>query len=108
MPDFRFWKDRPLDEETAWFCLVTNLTVLPGLGSLIAHRRVGYLQAGLALLGTALSLRLIWYWARQWLLSGQLPVAELGWELLGCLLGIGLFALAGLGGLVTGMRLVNG
>ena len=42
---------RPLDRANAWGCVTSNQLVLPGLGSLVAGRRVGYCQATLALIG---------------------------------------------------------
>ena len=44
-----------MDEARAWTSLMTNLLVLPGLGSLLAGRRAGWPQAALALAGFALS-----------------------------------------------------
>ena len=45
----------PLDRQTAWGCLTTNLLVLPGLGSVAAGRKTGYAQAAFALVGLVLS-----------------------------------------------------
>ena len=107
MPDFRFWKPRALDETTAWFCLVTNLTVLPGLGSLMAHRRVGYAQALLSLTGTGMSLLFIFRWVLSWLEQGSLPQVELGPDLLMGLGGIVVFGVSWLWGLLTGLAIVR-
>src|SRR5262245_41305736 len=41
---------QPLSRQTAWGCLTTNLA-LPGFGSLIAGRVVGYFQAALTVIG---------------------------------------------------------
>ena len=46
---------QPLDRKTAWGCLTTNLVVLPGLGSVAAGRKIGYVQAALALIGLVLT-----------------------------------------------------
>lgn len=58
---------RGLSRQTAWGCLTTNLA-LPGFGSLIAGRRVGYAQAVVYLGSFVLTLvfgtRFI-YWALQ-------------------------------------------
>ena len=43
-------KPEHLSRQTAWGCLTTNLA-LPGFGSLVAGRRVGYIQAVFCLLG---------------------------------------------------------
>ena len=40
---------QPLNRQTAWGCLTTNLA-MPGVGSLVAGRRSGYAQLALALL----------------------------------------------------------
>lgn len=45
----------PVSRQTAWGCLTTNLA-LPGFGSLLAGRRVGYVQAVLALIAFAMSM----------------------------------------------------
>ena len=42
---------QPLDRATAWACALTNQFTLPGLGSLVSGRRVGYAQLALAMLG---------------------------------------------------------
>ena len=63
-----------LDLASARACLVTNLAVLPGLGSLLAGRRVGFLQSLLGLTGIALSL--FWFCAfiKTWHESRRLPL----------------------------------
>ena len=45
---------RPLDRQMAWGCLTTNLA-MPGCGSLVAGRAVGYVQATIALVGLILT-----------------------------------------------------
>jgi len=42
-----------VDRSKAWVCLLTNLFVCPGVGSILAGRRRGYLELGMALLGAA-------------------------------------------------------
>ncbi len=46
---------RPLNRSEAWGCFIANLA-LPGSGSLVAGRRVGYAQMALAVLALVLSL----------------------------------------------------
>lgn len=46
----------PIDRSKAWSYLITNLLVLPGLGSLMAKRKVGYIQIPLGLGGFCLTL----------------------------------------------------
>ncbi len=48
-------KGRPLSRQTAWGCFTTNLA-LPGLGSLMAGRRAGYVQVVLMGCGLVLTL----------------------------------------------------
>jgi hypothetical protein len=63
----------PAERSKAWSCLVTNLLVLPGLGSVMAGRKVGYLQMLLSLGGFVLTLvalvRIVLLWAQDF----QLP-----------------------------------
>jgi hypothetical protein len=58
----------PVERSKAWSYLVTNLLVLPGLGSVMAKRKVGYLQMLLALAGFVVTLvalvSVILFWAR--------------------------------------------
>jgi len=42
-----------LDRRRAWFCLVVNALVCPGIGSLLAKRWIGIPQLGLSLVGAA-------------------------------------------------------
>jgi hypothetical protein len=44
----------PPDRHTAWACTLANLLALPGLGSLAAGRKVGWVQAALAVAGFGL------------------------------------------------------
>jgi len=46
---------KPMDRLGAWLCLLANVIALPGLGSIIAGKRVGYAQALLALAGFGLT-----------------------------------------------------
>ena len=48
--------------ETAWGCLVSNQLVLPGLGTILAGRPVGYVQAGFSALA-ALGAGIFIVWA---------------------------------------------
>lgn len=48
------WAARDMDETFAWACLVTNLIGVPGVGTLMARRRVGILQTALAAAGGVL------------------------------------------------------
>lgn len=95
-----------VDRATAWACLLTNALTLPGLGSITGGRSVGYLQAGLALIGFGLSL----YWLVKtllvWLAQGELP-AEINQTLLIGLAGIVIYAGAWLWALATSLGLLR-
>lgn len=95
-----------MDEARAWACLMTNLLVLPGLGSLLAGRRAGWPQTALALVGFALTaVWLVWF-VVAWSRTGSLPLdggPYLPWGAFGVLL----FALSWVWGLFTGLRVVS-
>jgi len=44
-----------IDKPTAWACLAANLFTVPGVGTVAAGRKIGYLQAALGLVGFGLS-----------------------------------------------------
>jgi hypothetical protein len=77
---------------------MTNLAVLPGLGSLAAGRKVGYAQATLALLGFGATLVGGALMARK-LYAGEPEVNW--WAVLAALGGMAVFALGWLWALVT-------
>src|SRR4051812_17590408 len=92
---------KPLSRQTAWGCLTANLA-LPGSGSLLAGRVIGYPQLALGGLGMLLTLVfgvrfLIWQitnWSRLHDPSGD-PLGALveTWQSVRwAVLGIGLFA----------------
>jgi hypothetical protein len=60
------------DRSKAWARLVTNLLVLPGLGSVMAGHRIGYLQIIVATAGFLLTfgslVRIVLLWGREFLL----------------------------------------
>ena len=93
-------------EVKAWACLAANALVLPGLGSFLAGQRlVGALQALLSLAGFALTM----LWAGSWiarLTTTGLPEG-LGPYFRHGAAGLGLFALAWVWGLVSGLLLVH-
>lgn len=64
----------PVERSKAWSYLVTNLLVMPGLGSVMAsHKTAGYLQMILALAGFVVTLialvRIVLVWVQEF----QLP-----------------------------------
>ena len=74
----------PPDRATAWACLTTNV-VLPGSGSLVAGKKIGYAQLALAFCGVAVTtlfgIRFLLWYARNWARLRQTaddPLAVLG------------------------------
>ena len=59
--------------QTAWSWLLTNLLVLPGMGSVMGGKRIGYLQAMLAISGMILSLMFAVSMVREWWVLRELP-----------------------------------
>jgi hypothetical protein len=98
---------KPAKPFTILVCLLINLVVLPGLGSLIAGRRVsGILQAALGLAGTALTTASCAPMLATMIRTGQLPESA-GQSMWGGLLGILMFLIAWLWALATGLRLLR-
>jgi len=95
-----------VDEARAWASLMTNLLVLPGLGSLLAGRRAGWGQAALALVGFALSTAWLAWFVVAWSRTGSFPLDGGPYLPLG-LLGVLLFAVSWMWGLVTGLAVVR-
>jgi hypothetical protein len=87
-------------------CLLTNLLVLPGMGSVMAGRRVGYAQGFLAIAGMILSLIFAVDVIRDWWTMGEL-VLPTGRSLLMGGLGVLLFVLGWAWGLSTGLALLK-
>ena len=95
-----------MDQPTAWACLLSNLTALPGLGSLIAGRRSGWAQAALALIGFALTTAWAVRFVAAWIRTRHFPEV-LTRDLWLALIGIGLFAVAWFWGLATGLSILR-
>jgi hypothetical protein len=93
------------DEAVAWGGLVANLLVLPGLGSLLVGRRVGWIQAALAVGGFVLTLVWLVSFLRTWISLGEFPL-DAGPEMGRGLYGIALFAVAWLWSLGTSLHVV--
>jgi hypothetical protein len=103
--------------ETARGCFTTNL-VIPGLGSLVGGRKIGYLQLVLCYLGEGITLvfgvRLIYWtlahWSNIYHPNAEDPLAalrELWPQLRLPLLGIVLFVIAWLWALLTSYLLLD-
>jgi hypothetical protein len=104
-------------QETARGCFTTNL-VIPGLGSLVGGRKIGYLQLVLCYLGEGITLifgvRLIYWTLAHWSTiyhpNTEDPLAALHemWPQMRLpLLGILLFAIAWLWALLTSYQLLG-
>ncbi|HKN47320.1 MAG TPA: hypothetical protein VJ144_05045 [Candidatus Polarisedimenticolia bacterium] len=93
-----------VDEARAWASLMTNLLVLPGLGSLLAGRRAGWPQAAVALVGFVLSTIWLAWFVVAWWRTGSFPLDGGPYLPMG-LLGVFLFAVSWVWGLVTGLAL---
>lgn len=96
-----------VDETRAWACLMANMLVLPGLGSLIAGRRSGWAQAAVAMAGFALTTVWFVWFVAAWARSGTFPL-DPGPYLPAGALGVLLFAVSWTWGLVTGLAVVLG
>ena len=107
MPSWRELARGPLDETGAWTCLGINLAVLPGLGSVIAGRRVaGAGQALIASVGAGLSMWWLAAFFRQWAEDGFFP-ADGGESFRFGLIGVALFAAAWLWSLATSLSVIR-
>jgi len=95
-----------VDEARAWASLMTNLLVLPGLGSLLAGRRAGWPQAAVALVGFVLSTIWLAWFVVAWWRTGSFPLDGGPYLPMG-LLGVFLFAVSWVWGLVTGLAVVG-
>ena len=95
------------DEAVAWGGLVANLLVLPGLGSLLVGRRVGWIQAALALGGFVLTLVWLVSFLHAWISLGEFPL-DAGPDLGRGLYGMAMFGVAWLWSLGTSLHVVWG
>jgi heme/copper-type cytochrome/quinol oxidase subunit 3 len=105
-----------LSRQTAWGCFTTNLA-LPGFGSLVAGRAVGYVQALLCVVGMALTgifgLRFIYWNLVNWshLHGAQTdPIAVLSemWMVVRwAVLGMGLFLISLIWSLYTSLQILQ-
>lgn len=92
------------DRSSVWAWTLTNLLVLPGLGSLAAGRKVGWAQMGLALTGLGLVVYGLARLIRDWLAAGLEPVFEFTPALGGLLAGLGVSVGAWFWALVTSLQ----
>ena len=95
-----------LDKTKARICVTLNLLVLPGLGTIIAGRRSGWLQAVLALVGFGLNIAwALWFFAR-FLRSEELP-EDLTAHVWLALTGVALFLVAWLWTLASSLQILR-
>lgn len=95
----------PPDKATGWACLIANTLTLPGLGSIAAGRKIGYVQAGIAVVGFAGSMLSLLAYLWQWIDRGEMP-RELGNPaLLAAIASIAIFAVAWLWALRTSLQI---
>lgn len=86
--------------------MVSNLAVLPGLGSVVAGRRCGYVQAALALVGMTFSLIWLVLLVMQWHRTGEYPF-DGGPHVIMGLSGFGVFVLGWIWALATSVSLMR-
>ena len=95
-----------MDERRALSCLAANLLVLPGLGTLVAGRRSGLVQAALALVGFVLIMLWLTAFVLDWIERGGVPPGggpHLSWGILGIVVG----GVAWVWSLVTGLAVIK-
>jgi hypothetical protein len=108
--------ERPLSRSEAWACFSANIA-LPGSGSLLAGRAVGYFQILLALIGLGVSLfttlqAIVWYYHNYHRLSDAAdPLAGFVESIRHLALpaaGMGIFVLAILWAAITSWSIIRG
>jgi len=101
-----FGTQPPHSVAAARACLTVNLLGLPGLGSWVAGQRIGICQMILSLMGFGLTV--FWFVSTLmlWLRAGEIPL-DGGSQLLIGLAGVGIFTLAWLWSLETGLRILR-
>lgn len=53
---------KPLNRSKAWACAAINQLAFPGMGTIMAGRRIGYIQAALMLVGFVLAMGfMLWF-----------------------------------------------
>ena len=96
---------RTLDRSAAWGCLIANVFVLPGLGTITAGRRTGYLQAPLALVGFGMTASWCVWFLAGWVRTGAMP-GEVGPYFPVCLGGMALFGVTWTWALLSSLRIL--
>ena len=92
-----------VDRPKAWSCLVSNLLVLPGIGSVMAGRRSGYAQIILGLVGFGLTMvaavRFVLAWGQEFELPNDPGLYRMA------IIGIAMFLAAWFWSLFTSLTL---
>lgn len=66
--------NKPIDRAAAWVCLMTNLFVMPGVGSWIAGQRVlGAVQITLSVAGMGMMVFWLVWFVTRWIHDQQMP-----------------------------------
>ncbi len=98
---------RKLDPSQAWGCLVANLVLLPGLGSLFAGRLIeGIGQIILAAGGLYLTTAWFNWFVQEKLLRGQ-PITDLGPQFKRALAGFAFLGISWLWALVSSLLIMR-
>jgi len=102
-----FERNRPVDRTTAWICLLVNLLVTPGLGSLVAGRLwAAGVELGIAF--TGFFFVLAWFFNLFKLIANagdiQSDLRPSAWL---ALIGLSLFGLAWFLSLITSIRIIR-
>jgi hypothetical protein len=82
------------------------MVLLPGLGTVIAGKRVGYLQATLAVIGIALTLSWAVWFVVTWMNAKSAPVT-LEWHLIVGAIGAAIFLGAWVWAFVSGWKVLS-
>jgi hypothetical protein len=94
----------PLDEKSARGCLLVNLAFWPGLGSVLARRKSGWVQMAMAMGG----LFTLFFALQQFMAMLMEETREPRWSdhfVWEAIIGVGLFAVAWIWGLFTGLSI---
>jgi hypothetical protein len=98
--------ERPAKRSKAWSYLISNLLVLPGLGSVMARRKVsGYSQMLLAIVGFFMTLVALAKIALAWVQDFQLPADPALYKL--AIYGMAIFIVSWVWSLITSLEVLR-
>ena len=96
----------PVNRSEAWGCLMMNLLVCPGMGTIVAGKRIGFVQLAGAGIGMALTLVGVFKLLGEFSMSaGQLNINSQ--TVFIALFGIGLFLIFWAWGIVSGISILR-